>query len=349
MSILNDKKLIQKIDSQDIYHKIIHLPEQIMQAYNHPEISFGDADKDSFGKVSNLILCGMGGSAIAADIAAAAFRTKLPIRVVKEYEIPWLDERSLVVLISYSGNTEEILSCYQQAVKITSHIAVISSGGSLTEKAEGKYMCVKLPAGYPPRTAIGFLFFSLMKILENYGILPDHQKAVNKLIANLIKKAGPISIDTPLAENLAKLGAVEVYEKIPIIYSIDHNLYPIAYRWKCQINENAKYPAFCNYLPEMNHNEIEGWEDQRFSSEMLPIIIRHFQDDDRYLRRINTMKKLFKRMDIVFLEYFVEGDTQIEEIFSLIYLGDMISYYLAILNGRDPAAINFIDYLKQNI
>ncbi|HPR18029.1 MAG TPA: SIS domain-containing protein, partial [Candidatus Cloacimonadota bacterium] len=158
-----------------------------------------------------------------------------------------------------------------------------------------------------------------------------------------------IAESVPAEMNLAKDTALHLNGKIPVIYSSFPELYPLAYRWKCQINENAKYPAFCHTFSELNHNEIEGWEVQGLEDKFLPIILGLMQEKPQIQKRKNIMKELFQKRNIEFLEFFAEGESLIEQIFSLIYLGDMVSYYLAILREVDPTEIAFINYLKQNI
>lgn len=350
MHSLDDVKKQHNLDIQDMYHKIIHLPEQVILSYNQPKIhkpkNFQELHLE---KITRIVICGMGGSAISGDIANAAFGSKLPISVVKDYNIPFLDKKTLVISISYSGNTEETLSCTKQAISHTKYMGMITSGGKLKEIAENKYCWIQLPKDYPPRSAIGFLFFSLMKILEIFEIIPDHTKAVRAVVANLVKKAGAICNDNPLEKNIAKNSAQQIQGKIPIIYSSNPQLAPLAYRWKCQFNENAKYPAFQHTFPEMNHNEIEGWEAVKYKDIFIPIILTKFNEEPQYKNRIKAFKRILKNSNIKYLEFFAEGDRFIEEIFSLIYLGDMISYYLAVLENVDPTKIDFIDFLKKEI
>lgn len=350
MKIVDDLNKQTKLDTEDMYHKIIHLPEQVIKSYQevnvHKPESFNSLDLKS---IRRIVICGMGGSAISGDIAKSAFSHKIPIEVVKDYQIPFVDENTLVCILSYSGNTEETLSCLDQAIKTTKFVGVVTGGGKAKEIVDDRYLWIELPSGYPPRSAIGYLFFSLLRLMEIFRTIPDQKNIVNATISNLIKKATAITRNTLLTENIAKSTAISIQPKIPIIYSSNPNLSALAYRWKCQINENAKYPAFCHTFPEMNHNESEGWEAVDFSDKFIPIILNRMNEDENYQKRINAFKKIFKKIDVKYLEFFVEGKSLIEEIFSLIYLGDMISYYLAILRSVNPTTINYIDFLKKEI
>ena len=350
MNKLDNIGKIRKLDPDDMYHKIIEMPEQILKTYfkAQPKMPKGFLDL-KLEKINKVVICGMGGSAISGDIARSAFGTKIPFEVVKDYHIPYLDKNTLVVILSYSGNTEETLSCLQQALQSTKFIGVITSGGKVKQLIDGDHCWLELPSGLPPRSAIGYLFFSLMKILEIFKIIPEHTKQVRSVIANLVKKAGAIADSMPEEMNIAKFAAGKIEGKIPIIYTSNPQLAPLGYRWKCQFNENAKYPAFHHTFPEMNHNEIEGWEAENFRDKFVPIILRKFKEAPKYQKRVNAFIDILRGSDIDFLEYYAEGSSLVEEIFSLIYLGDMVSFYLGILRGVNPTSIEFIDYLKKTI
>ena len=350
MNVLDDIKKMKQLDPDDMYNKIIHLPEQILKSYFESQIhSPLNFSKLKLKNIDKVIICGMGGSAISGDIAKAAFGNKLPFEVVKDYKIPFLNKNTLVIILSYSGNTEETVSCLKQAISETKFIGAITSEGKVKEIVDENYCWLELLPGLPPRSAIGYLFFSLMKLLEIFEIIPNHSKRVKSVVTNLMKKAGAIAYDVPIEKNLAKSSAEKIKGKIPIIYSSNPQFTPLAYRWKCQINENAKYPAFHHTFPEMNHNEVEGWEVEGFESYFIPIILKRFKEEPQYQKRIDAFKKLLRNRNVEYLEFFVEGDFLVEEIFSLIYLGDMISVYLAILQRVDPSKIKFINFLKKEI
>ncbi|MBN2461093.1 MAG: bifunctional phosphoglucose/phosphomannose isomerase [Candidatus Cloacimonetes bacterium] len=350
MDILDDLQKQATIDKDNLYHKMINLPEQILNAYQKPEIIRGQfSGVKGPGTVKRVVTCGMGGSAVAGDIAVSAFGTKMPFSSVKDYKIPFLNQDTLVIILSYSGNTAEALECLQQAIARTEHIAAVTSGGKLAELVKKRYNWVRIPSGYPPRAAIGYLFFSLMRLLEIFAVIPDHSATIPRIVANLVKKASAIANSVPAARNLAKSTALEIFGKIPIIYAEDPQLLPLAYRWKSQINENAKYPAFCHFVPEMNHNEIEGWESDKYVSSFIPIFLRRLEQQEEYSKRIHAFRNLIADWGIESLDFFTEGDKLIEKIFSLIYLGDMVSYYLALLQNIDPGEIRFIRELKKSI
>lgn len=347
MNILDDFQKMEKLDVHDMYHKIIHLPQEVYFSYNNSEIC--NRDQIRIEKINRIIICGMGGSAISADIARSAFEKIIPIEVCKSYDLPYCDKDTLVIELSFSGNTEETLSCLHQAIERSSPIAAITSGGKMQEIVQSKFPWIRLEGGIPPRAAVARLFFALIRLLETYQIIPDQRENVKKTVSHLIGKAGAIARAVPTEENIAKDSALKINNKIPVIYSITPSLLPLAYRWKCQINENAKYPAFCHTFSEMNHNEIEGWEAIDMNSHFIPIILSHLIEKGQIQKRKNLLKKIWQEQNIEYLEFYVEGDNLIEETFSLLYLGDMISYYLAILRNVDPTEIQYINRLKENL
>ncbi len=165
----------------------------------------------------------------------------------------------------------------------------------------------------------------------------------------MVKKAGALANNVEFEKNIAKQTAEKINNLIPVIYAVDPLLIPIAYRWKCQINENSKYPAFNNTFPEMNHNEIEGWEDDKMREKFFPILLSDLAVDKLYAKRDSAFKNLLTENNVEYLEFFAEDANIITKFFTLIFLGDMVSYYLAILRDTNPTSIDFIDYLKKSI
>ncbi len=331
-----------------MYENIIHLPEQVINAYQNADIRIPEGFKPPE-NINRVVICGMGGSAISGDLAAAIFGNNLPIEVIKDYRPSYIDNQTLLIAISYSGNTEETLSCVDIARKKGAWIAAITSGGKLQASLLPNDPRVTVPGGYPPRAAIAYLFFSAIRLMEAYKLIESQETVVKSIIAMLIKKAGAIASSVDRDYNFAKQMAQELQGKIPVIYASNPKLAPVAYRWKCQFNENSKVPAFYHTLPEMNHNEIEGWESVELRKYFIPIFLQNMDEDEKYLKRIRVMQDLFTRDTVPSLVFYAEGETLMERMFSLIYLGDMISYYLAELDDTDPTAINYIDELKKNI
>ena len=369
MSKLDDINLIKRLDKSDMHHLITHLPEQIYKAYfdfSICNLMFDIAGQSaSYSKPTEMVLCGMGGSAIAGDITKAIFDDKIPITVVKNYTLPTVLEgcSPLYIIISYSGDTEETICCFKQAIKNTQNVIVITSGGIIKEMAKGKCSIVELPKDLPARVAIGYLFFSILKVLEMYRIADNYSARIKHLVGNLMQKAGSLCVKMETEMNLAKSSALSIYPKIPLIYCSNPSLFPVAYRWKCQINENAKMPAFYNSIPELCHNEIESWTTKTYQDMFVPIFLRSFNDKKEHFEKGKVFKTMLESNKIDYLEFLGDSiilpnssdnlidpiDYKIFDIFTLIYLGDVISFYLAILNNVDPSEIKNIEYIKKQL
>jgi len=334
-----------RLDTEKMYEQIISLPNQIEETYFNQEphelVRF-------YINIKKVFICGMGGSAIAGDIAKSLFEDKMPIYVIKDYNLPnYIDNSTLGIVCSYSGNTEETVACFETLKHNGAQIAMITSGGILKHFSREGYLIKLIPGGFQPRAALGYLFFSIVKVLEELKLIANQKIDVKLTLLNLKNKLKLISKNISLDTNLAKQMALKIYRKIPVIYSSNPKLYPLAYRLKCQFNENSKNHAFSNTFSEMNHNEIEGWESK--NPNLIPIFIRDFKEEDKYLNRLQAFQNVFKNENIEFLEIYTDGKTLMGRMFSTILFCDMISYYLAILNKVNPSTINYIDYLKKSI
>jgi len=350
MSQLDNIIKIQQLDQSDLHQKITHLPEQIYLSYFQTEmIKKKLFFTVNFTLIDKVVICGMGGSAISADIAQTIFGKNFPMICVKDYKIPFIDVNTLCIFISYSGNTEETISCLQRVKALTPFKAVITTGGKIVDELQSDDVRVIVPPDLPPRAAIGHLFFSLLKVLETFKIIGNHAEFVNETVVSLMQKTSILNYYTPTEKNIAKSSAERILGKIPLIYSSYPLIAPVAYRWKCQINENAKYPAFFHTFPEQNHNELEAFT-HKFSKElMIPIFLRTFHEETYYQRRIEIYQKMLVQQGVAFLEFYGEGNNDLTNVFNLIFLGDMISFYLAILNNVDPSTISNIELFKNTL
>ncbi len=325
------------MNMNSMHDLITHMPDHLYQGYHNAEVAKQEGDIDK------VVICGMGGSGIAGHLINGAYGEKFSVRVASDYRPGYLDAKTLVILISYSGNTEETLSCFEKAKAKTSYLAGITTGGKLEEMMGGNYPMIKLKSGFPPRAAIAYLFGGVHKILEAYGLVPSIAKEIDATVSQLAGKVQAVFEDSSKEQNIAKQIASSLKGKIAIIYAADPAYSCAAYRMKCQINENANSPAFWHCFPEMNHNEIEAYYHQDLP--LVPIILSDFDLGERYKTRVEIFSKLLdEKIDI-----FAEGNSYIEKVFSLIFIGDMISYYLAVENGVDPFAIDNIYFLKENL
>ena len=289
--------------------------------------------------VNSIIITGMGGSAIAGDVLRSYLSeiTNLRVEVNRGYKLPrWADENTLVIVSSYSGNTEETISAYKNAMKKKCKVLGIATGGKIKEMFEkNNHAFLKLPKGMQPRNAICYSFFTMLKVLENSGMVPKQTQYIKETVKALQK---------PMLRTAAKDLAKSLVGKVPLIYSSE-KLKVVAYRWKCEFNENAKIHAFSGTLPELNHNELVGFT-KRLAD--FHVIFLKDQDDDKHIKkRIAITKKLVKHYNVPVTEIGIAGPDRLTRMFSAIFMGDMTSYYLALEYGTDPTPVEIIERLKE--
>jgi glucose/mannose-6-phosphate isomerase len=288
------------------------------------------------GKINNIVIAGMGGSAMGGDLLKIYLsNTNIPVYVNRDYKVPnFVDENSLVFAVSYSGNTEETLSALNAAKEKKAQIIGITSGGKLAEECE---KVVNIPSGLQPRAAGGYLFFPMLGILHNTNIIRVKNDELNEMMG-ILKQTNKFNEQ---GEELSK----KLKEKIPIIYASEA-LGAIAFRWKTQINENAKMPAFYNVFSEMNHNEIAGYKsmDHKFSV----VMILDKNDNDRVKKRMNICKEIMEEY-VEVEEVETQGESLLARMFSAIYLGDYVSYYMALWNRVDPSPVDIIEGMKKKL
>lgn len=352
MHVLDDKNNIRVLDRSGMYDKIYNFPEQIEQA-----LEIGRALEGRLhvpGDIRNIIVAGMGGSAIGADLVRSYLKDDLtvPLHVCRNYTLPgFADHRTLVIISSYSGNTEETLSAMDDAVKRDCSIICLTSGGKIGELArEHGFACGHLPPGYPPRAALGFSFVPLLMIMSQLGYCPDPKSDLSEVAAGLKSYRTRYALETIAGQNPAKTLAQKLHGRIPIIYTGPDRFDAVGTRWKGQICENAEMPAFCNIFPEFNHNELVGWNILgEFRKMAIVIYLRDVDDNDRIQARMKVVREVLEGEKIEIVDVFSHGDFPLGRIFSLIQLGDFASFYLAILNNIDPTPVKVIDYLKKRL
>ena len=304
--------------------------------------------------IHSIVMTGMGGSAISADLFLGYIydELKIPTYTNRDYTVPgFVDKHTLFIASSYSGDTEETLEALKEAKKRSAIIICITSGGRMERFCEeGGYPCIKVPGNLPPRQALGYLFFPLISLFQQLGLITSKEadiKETRELLCELAERYNPA---TSFGNNLANHIAQSIYHAIPIIYTGVPFLYPVPTRWRNQFNENAKSMAFSNVLPELNHNEIMGWEGLReVNKHFRVILLRDTEETPRTMKRIAVTKEILKSNKILFGEVFAEGYSRLARLFSLVFLGDWASYYWAMLNEKDPISIDSIDILKRKL
>ena len=292
-------------------------------------------------KIDNVLICGLGGSGIGATIIAqiVAPTCSYPILVNKDYKIPaFVNENTLVVVCSYSGNTEESIEMLVLAEQQKAIIACITSGGKLAEIAqEKKYNHIMIPGGHPPRAAFGLAFPPLFQLLAHYNIIEKNYRDEFESAIKLIdSEEAKISIE---ANNVAK----KIINKTPIIYA-EANYEGVAIRFRQQINENSKMLCWHHVIPEMNHNELVGWTTK--NEDLAVVIFRNEDDYFRNQKRIEVNKTVFEKYTSTIIEIHSKGNTRLERALYLIHLGDWVSYLIAEQKGIDVTEVNVITNLK---
>ncbi|MCX8183857.1 MAG: bifunctional phosphoglucose/phosphomannose isomerase [Crenarchaeota archaeon] len=347
ISVLDNVEAIRMIDKGNMGLMISSFPTLLKEAVT---LSRNLALPREYRNIKEVVICGMGGSAIGGELFKDLSQSIIPLRVsvIRDYDLPrHVDESSLVVAVSYSGNTEETLESFKQAYERGSRMIAIASNG-LLEKACSKLKIpfLGVPSGYTPRSALPLLFIPLLKVAEEIGfpLVGEGELAkAHRLVEEYNYKLTP---ENPLSRNPAKQLAARLNEKLPIIYSMGH-LKSVALRYKDQINENAKMRAMCDQLPEANHNEVEAWEKIDFK-ELLHVVFIDSRFKNPYLAEsINQLISAIEKEGVGLSMVKPLGETMLEEMLSAIILGDWVSYYLAILRGVDPAPVRLISDLKK--
>jgi len=299
-------------------------PEQAREAL---EMDF-EFDID-FSRIRRVMVAGMGGSAISADILSHF--SKIPFHVVRDYAPPpFLDEKTLFIAVSYSGNTEETLSCFSLAKEKCQHVA-ITTGGKLGEMAEN---VIKIPSGFQPRAAIAYLLFPMAKLLSRASIIDVDLENTIYILGSEREKM----------EETARMVANEM-EGIPLIYGYGV-MESIARRWRQQFNENAKMHAFDFMLPECNHNELEAWEGSR--EKVTCIFLRERDESERIKTRFDFMREEYKKRAKV-IEIYAAGKDSFSRAMYHMHVGDLASIYMAERRGVEAEPVNLIMKLKETL
>ena len=318
-------------DNSNMLKAIEDFPQQCSTALELPK------GMSVSGKVDKIVVAGMGGSAVGGDLLKAYMHSsKIPVFVVRDYKVPnFVDESTLVFAVSYSGNTEETLSAFEDAAKKKAKIVAVTSGGELAKRAKKAIM---IPGGLQPRAALGYLFFPVLGVLANSGIVDVRGREIEEMIG-ILSKTEDFKI---VGERIAK----KIGQRTPIVYASE--LFgAVAYRWKTQFNENSKAAAFSHVFSEMNHNEIAGYRTMN-KNDFISIFIRDKDDNERVKKRMDITKEIIStRVDVE--EIFTRGEGLLSRIFSGIYYGDFASYYLALANRVDPTPVTVIESLKKKL
>ena len=337
----------KSIDKSNMFKSIFDFPDQIDDAL---EIGKLISLKNDYADIKNIVVAGMGGSAIGGDIAKLLSKNELsiPLIISRNYHLPnWVNAETLVICCSYSGNTEETLSSFNDALISNAKIIGISTGGELSLKIKDRSLdLIEIPAGLQPRAALALSFIPILCLFKNLGIVPSG--TVLRLKASIdylkgLRDEYSQELDLNYSYSLAK----KIYKTIPIIYGENQSTAAIAVRWKGQLCENGKMLSYHSELPEMNHNEIVGWENNiKKMAGLSAIWLRDESDNPRTLIRQDSTIEIIKNLPSNNEIVKVDGKNTIERYLGLIHLGDWVSFWCAILHDTDPTPVKKIDELK---
>jgi len=352
MNILDDLKKIEKTDPEGMLSIEEGFYNQLVQAR---QIALNtDIKRFNKKRFEGICILGVGGSGFTGDIVKDLIsdEVSIPVEVIKGYSLPaYIKKGWLVVTVSYSGNTEETLTAADDAINRGCDLLCVCSGGKLEELARSSgYPLIKLPSGIQPRGASAYLFFSTYILFGRLGIIDIQENDIDRALGLVRKKVSSYRREVDTQKNFAKVIASEIGSGIPIIYGTEGILSTIAFRWKCQMNENSKCPSFYNEFPELNHNETVGWERCKdISKGFVLIVLRDQEAPQRLKLRIDTTVELIRKNFGKVIKVPVEGQTKLEKSLAMMYLGDMASVYLAILNNTDPTPVDKIAKLKEEL
>ncbi|MFH1440699.1 MAG: bifunctional phosphoglucose/phosphomannose isomerase [Candidatus Omnitrophota bacterium] len=343
---------ITKVDRSGMLEFLLGFPSQCKAAY---EIAKNLKIKRIKRKFEKIVFAGVGGSAMGADFIKSYLylKSKFPVLVIKEYVLPeYVDSSTIVFILSYSGNTHEVLNAYKQARQKGAYIICVSSGGALDEYSRrDEVMFIKIPSGLLPRCAFGFLSIIPLCILSKLGIIKNVDKPVDEVIGFLEKlRDDSLSPRIGQKDNIAKYIAGKLYDKFVVIYSGSMHFDIIASRLRGELAENSKTLSSMHTFPEINHNEIMGWENpKKLLRNFVVLMLRDNSLDHRVAKSMELTRGIIKKEGVEVYDLWSQGNSLFSRMFSLIYIGDYISFYLAILYGVDPTPIGKIDYLKERL
>lgn len=348
--LLDDAAALSAIDPQGMLAVVGRWPEMLQQA-----AEFSARVNLPFGlKVKQVIVSGMGGSAIAGDISADLLsrQIKVPLLVNRSYGLPeFAGPETLLFALSYSGDTEETLSAFKEAERRQAQIIAVTAGGKIKELATAKKIPVfLLPAGFQPRAALPFMLAPLLTGLAKVGLAPDLSKEISEAVTVLRKARDEYGFSRPARNNPAKQLARKLLGKLPLIFGSAGTTGAIALRAKCQFNENSKVTALANVFPELDHNELVSLAQlKRDSHNFSAIVLRDEADNERIKKRIEITKSLLSRQLGGFSELHPQGKSPLARALSLICLLDHVSVYLALLQEIDPTPVEVIGRLKKEL
>lgn len=344
---LNDFEAFHQLDPQDMIGEINRLPQHLLAAWE-----LGQAlPLPQVHGVKGILIAGMGGSGIGAELAAtyAARNCPLPVAIHRDYGLPaWAQSDTLVIISSHSGNTEESISAFEQAQAKGCPRLVITTGGRLAQMARENGVPVwQFQHEGQPRAAVGFTFGYLLAALSRLGLIPDPEEELHETLHALRNQQTNLFAEVPLAFNPAKRLAGQFIGRSVVIFAADF-LAPVARRWKDQISENAKAWASFAILPEADHNTLAGLNNPESGlSNLMAVFLQSADNHPRNQLRLDFTRQMFMTQGINTDTFQARGEGEMAQLWTALHFGDYTSYYLAMAYGEDPTPVDALEMLKQ--
>lgn len=326
------KTTYSQIDSQNLLGFLDNTPKHYQQA-----MSLGSNIRAN--DIERIIICGMGGSAIAGDLLKSLINQEINTEVIKEYTIPdYHDRKTLAFIISYSGNTEETISAYRKARRLGCKTILITSNGHLQSSSKiNMDPLIAVPKGIQPRAAIPYLFFPMLNVLISSGLVDDYNSEYEQLIK---------ALNNPKLKETGKELAEKIGTKTPLIYGSPFYK-AVAYRWKTQFNENSKIFAFNNAFSELNHNELEAYENN--PQDYFIITLSDNSENRRIKDRIRITNIILKEKNLLHTQLNMSGTSRLTKLFTTVLIGDYTSLFHALQRGIDPSPVKVIENFKEKL
>lgn len=339
--MLDDLKMIHERDAQDALGVADKQWQQLTHDYQ--------VQLPRFEGITNVVLAGMGGSALPAVYLRSWPGTSVPFEIVRDYDLPdYVNEHTLFISSSYSGNTEETLAALAAAEARKAQIVVLSAGGKLTDQARAKqYRLLTIPGGIQPRMSSFYFVAGLIQILEPLSLVKEGALAELSEAAEWLKdQTATWRSEVPTKDNAAKQLALELVGKSIVMYS-GPKLFPAANKWKICFNENAKNVAWVNQYPEFNHNEFIGWSSHPVQKPYAVVEIRSNLENERVQKRFDATERLLSGKRPAPQVVKPQGDTLLKQLLWASNFGDFVSLYVALLNGLNPTPVDLVEKLKE--
>jgi len=348
MPDLDNPNIYTSLDPSGLGTRLAELPEQCSEAWTQVK---GVELPDLAQAKDHVVICGMGGSAIAGDLAAdlAEAQAGLPITVVRDFRMPFTPHvRTLVAVCSYSGETQETLSLFQQAVDAGSSVVAVTGGGSLARLAgEGGIPILNVNTKGEPRSAVGYNLMLLLGLLQRLGLVETKDSDVHSAVEAIKQQIAVLNPDRPTESNLAKQIALELCGRLPLICG-GGIFRGVARRWKTQLNENSKIWAFFETIPELLHNTVESFRTPSADGPSITALVLEPGDGtSEAVSRYRLVPEMLKRRGIPHRTLQGSGESPLSQLLGMLILGDYVSYYLALLQGIDPSPNPGIDEAKE--